>query len=232
IHVSCFKKKDGKHIQQQLPCWIFTLTQKGEGLETCDYPKKELGTVRSPAFPIHYLPANIKNIPSLDDLRKRVVQQQEKPLVDVLRVFDSRIQNITVVGDDVMVGMEQPPLLSVGLMGDGVIKAVKILSAIANMEEGGIVLIDEIDNGIHTSALAGFWKAIITFARTKNVQVFATTHSWESLEMLKSVLEENTELRDEVRCRTLVRESDDTIKNYAYDYDGLHAAVEAELDIR
>jgi predicted ATPase len=50
--------------------------------------------------------------------------------------------------------------------------------AIANAK-GGIVLIDEVENGFHHQILADVWRSIADAARNFDVQVFATTHSWE-----------------------------------------------------
>jgi AAA15 family ATPase/GTPase len=50
-----------------------------------------------------------------------------------------------------------------------------ILSAIANAP-GGVALVDEIENGLHYSAIAEVWKAIADAARRLHVQVFATTN--------------------------------------------------------
>jgi AAA15 family ATPase/GTPase len=42
--------------------------------------------------------------------------------------------------------------------------------------------VDEIENGLHYSVLKDVWKAIAHAARQANVQVFATTHSWECIQ--------------------------------------------------
>ena len=46
---------------------------------------------------------------------------------------------------------------------------------------GRILLIDEIENGIHYSFHASLWRSILRLARLNDVQVFATTHSWDCL---------------------------------------------------
>ncbi len=47
--------------------------------------------------------------------------------------------------------------------------------------KNGILLVDEIDNGIHWSVLPEVWKFIVKVAKRLNVQVFATTHSNDCL---------------------------------------------------
>ena len=55
--------------------------------------------------------------------------------------------------------------------------------AIVNAKDG-VLLVDEIDTGLHFSVMSDMWKLIWETAKRLNVQVFATTHSsdcWTSL---------------------------------------------------
>ncbi|REJ87178.1 MAG: ATP-binding protein [Planctomycetota bacterium] len=45
-----------------------------------------------------------------------------------------------------------------------------------------ILLIDEIEEGVHFSAIHQYWQLIFQMAYQLNVQVFATTHSWDCIE--------------------------------------------------
>lgn len=47
--------------------------------------------------------------------------------------------------------------------------------------QNGVVLIDEIENGLHHSVLAKVWEGIFQWAIKYNVQVFASTHSIECI---------------------------------------------------
>jgi predicted ATP-dependent endonuclease of OLD family len=68
-------------------------------------------------------------------------------------------------------------------MGDGIWRILGI--ALATIcAEGGVLLIDEIDTGLHFTALSKMWEMIWETAIRLNVQVFATTHNsdcWMSL---------------------------------------------------
>jgi hypothetical protein len=78
----------------------------------------------------------------------------------------------------------------VGLVSDGVNKLLGILIAIASIPNGTILL-DQLEDGFYYDRLPSIWKLIHSFALTYAVQVFATTHSKESLEALRSLVEEN-----------------------------------------
>lgn len=56
-----------------------------------------------------------------------------------------------------------------------------IALALANSREG-FLLVDEVENGLHYSVQSDFWKMVLQAARDNDVQVFATTHSWDVVE--------------------------------------------------
>ena len=66
-------------------------------------------------------------------------------------------------------------MLDLRIMGDGLVHLTSILLHIASAA-GGIVLIDEIENGLHHSIMHKVWRAIAAAARQFNTQVIATTH--------------------------------------------------------
>ena len=71
----------------------------------------------------------------------------------------------------------------IGSMGDGMWHMLGLALSIANAD-GGVLLIDEIDTGLHYSVMKGMWRMLSKAATARSVQVFATTHSrdcWESL---------------------------------------------------
>jgi uncharacterized membrane protein len=71
---------------------------------------------------------------------------------------------------------EPVPLRS---LGDGVRKMFGFALGLEAARASRVLLIDEIENGIHYSAHEALWRFIITAARRSDVQVFATTHSWD-----------------------------------------------------
>lgn len=55
--------------------------------------------------------------------------------------------------------------------------------------KGGVVLIDEIDTGLHYSVMQKMWKMISARSVDLGIQVFATTHSRDCYESLASIVE-------------------------------------------
>lgn len=94
-------------------------------------------------------------------------------------MVDSGIRNGPRSGRRVLVkvkGQTNPvPLRS---LGDGAVRAFAVALALANSTDG-FLLIDEAENGIHHSTQARFWNMVLQTAERNNVQVIATTHSWD-----------------------------------------------------
>ena len=76
------------------------------------------------------------------------------------------------VGDDRAV-----PLVS---LGDGAVRMFGVALALASSRDG-LLLIDEVENGIHYSVQERFWMMVLQTALQNNVQVLATTHSWDAV---------------------------------------------------
>lgn len=65
-------------------------------------------------------------------------------------------------------------------MGDGTHRAFGVALSLLRAA-GGVVLIDEVESGLHHSVQDEVWEAIFSLAEQFQVQVFATTHSWDAV---------------------------------------------------
>lgn len=116
---------------------------------------------------------------------------EQTVLIDAAREIDGRIRrfSVQVVEDRPVlyadVGMKQ--LMPLYLLGDGFNSFLSMLLGIADAR-GGVVLIDEIENGLHWSVLPSVWRAVAAAARAADVQIFATTHSWECIRVAHETL--------------------------------------------
>ena len=73
-------------------------------------------------------------------------------------------------------GRDQP--VPIRTLGDGAMRAFAVALSLAK-STNGFLLIDEAENGIHHSIQAKFWNMVLQTAERNNVQVIATTHSWD-----------------------------------------------------
>lgn len=78
-------------------------------------------------------------------------------------------------------------LIPLQILGAGPQK-VATLAMSAATAAGGIMLIDEFDVGLHYSTLHDVWNALHEIAEANNVQVFATTHSYECIRAAAAAL--------------------------------------------
>lgn len=115
--------------------------------------------------------------------------EKEDLSIRALQLIGDDIERVAVVGDDerrysgdgrrVVVklkGHSRPvPLKS---LGDGVTRVFAVGLALANSRDGFLV-IDEAENGIHHALQPDFWTMVLRAAQQNNVQVLATTHSWD-----------------------------------------------------
>lgn len=91
-----------------------------------------------------------------------------------------------------------------GSLGDGMRRILGLTVAILATNQGS-VFVDEIDTGLHHSIMKQLWAIVIDRALNSGVQVFATTHSWDCIQGLAELCEENPEVQSEVAVHKLDR---------------------------
>ena len=78
-------------------------------------------------------------------------------------------------------------LVPLPAMGEGITQIARLVLAIASAPDG-VVLVDKVENGIHHSVLPDVWRAIDEVAKQFRTQIFATTHSFECIEVAHQAL--------------------------------------------
>ncbi|MCE7935906.1 MAG: ATPase [Chlorobi bacterium CHB2] len=174
-----------------------------------------------------FLPQQVAEIYSTLQL-----QGKQDAVVEALKTIDPRIQSLTVLylGGVPMVYADVglPPLIPIHQMGDGIVRLISIVLEIARAA-GGIMLIDEVENGIHYSAMPKVWSVIAEAARAANVQVFATTHSWEAIVAAHEAF--GNDANYDFRLHRLQRQADD-IQAISFDKEALDTAITMGLEVR
>ena len=56
-----------------------------------------------------------------------------------------------------------------------------------------MLLVDEIENGLHYSVQTEIWRTIFGLAKDLDVQVFATSHSWDCVRAFQEAASESPE---------------------------------------
>jgi predicted ATPase len=78
----------------------------------------------------------------------------------------------------------------IGSMGEGMWRILGIALSLVGAR-GGVLLIDEIDTGLHYSVLTKMWRLLLDTSRRLNVQVFATTHSRDCVDALAEIAQDD-----------------------------------------
>jgi AAA15 family ATPase/GTPase len=121
----------------------------------------------------------------------------------------------------------EEPLISAEL-GEGVNRYIEILATILTNKDK-IILIDEIENGIHHSKLKDIWKAIIEIVEKENIQLFVTTHDKDTIKAFNKACEEK-EFKEIISIELFKK--DNIIHPIIRDFQSLNATVNSGMEIR
>lgn len=136
----------------------------------------------------------------LDEVMENPTLYQE--MMKILREFDDGILNIVKSGNGagyMILSKKFRRAMPLSVYGDGMKKALTLLAAVVKAKDG-ILLLDEFETAIHTSAMNHIFAWILQSARALNVQVFLSSHS---LEAIGKVLRCDTALQDKINLYTL-----------------------------
>ena len=158
-------------------------------------------------------------------------EKKKDSLLAPLRSLDSRIADIRVgVQGLVSADTGLDSFIPINLLGDGIIRVLGISAGIS-VTKNGILVIDELENGLHVTALEQLWKVVLDWSGKYNVQIFITTHSGDVINSLRGVLDENM-FPDSVACYRLVKSAEDETRAYRYSSEQLEQALDVDTDIR
>ncbi len=122
---------------------------------------------------------------------------RKQQLLDILSVLDPGLAGMEILTDGAGAlvwattsdGKPPGPLYD---LGGGMVRLFR-LAVNLNAALGGVLLVDEIENGLHHSVLGEFWRGLNRMARAANVQVFAATHSHECIDAAITAFGEESE---------------------------------------
>jgi len=169
------------------------------------------------------------------DLRDRFSQVQRKKGVPEVVGLLKRIEPSLV---DLRIGDPQgwlyadtgaPELIPVNLMGGGIVKFLSTALTMLNLQDG-VVLIDEIENGLDSASMGKLWDAIFDWAQRLNVQVFASTHSRECIRAFSDHAEANLFGAEAKLFR--IERKDERFRAVEYTRELLAESLESEWEVR
>lgn len=171
----------------------------------------------------------------LEEFATLVKQNRKDEMLSLVRLFDKRITNIEGLFDGIYVKYEDiDEMLPLSMCGEGLKKFFNIIVTVANGNIN-ILLIDEIDNGVHFSAYGLLWKSLLELADKNGIQLFITTHSAEVVAALDKVLQDtetSAAIKDNVAVFTIASTAKEGMQSYRYDADDIRNAIHNHIELR
>lgn len=127
-----------------------------------------------------------------------VLTDAEDRAVEAMQLIEPRVERLAVLpsrraphGDSARGGILLrlqgiDGRVPIGSVGDGMWRLLGLALALARAR-GGVLLVDEIDTGLHYTVMQKMWTMIAKRSKSLDVQVFATTHSRDCYESFASV---------------------------------------------
>ena len=222
------------------------LTENG-ALLTSRIPRRALRRSAGPAGgpDVPTLPVELVTPDSLDPDRMRVLwdsvltEVRESEVVDAVKLLDSDLKSIHFLTSDALrMGSDRAGVLlgfqgggrrvPLGSYGDGM-RRLFALSLALTQTAHGVLLVDEIDTGLHWAVMEDMWRLVVDTARKSSVQVFATTHSLDCIRGLAALVESCPEAAGEVSIHKIERLLDKAVH---LDAEEVRVAVEQDIEVR
>ncbi len=191
--------------------------------------------------PAVFLPTGSMSSSDIISGWKNIALTDEEELVtDALRLLEPDIERIAFVGSEsrsapeaqrggVLVRMKHDKKpIPIGSMGDGIWRVLALAISVIRAQKG-ILLVDEIDTGLHHTALAGVWRMIAITAQRLDVQVFATSHSSDCVRSLAEVIEYKEIPEDSVSIQRIERDGEVAVP---YSESEIVAAARHHTEVR
>lgn len=194
-----------------------------------------------PVFPpkprLVFVPANGIEMAQISQMWDNItLTRLEQDVLRSIQIISPRVEGLNIIGDPertreriaiVKVSdFEDPvPLRS---MGEGMNRLFGIALALVTAQNG-VLLVDEIESGLHYSVQLEMWKLVFAVAHRLNVQIFATTHSWDCIAAFQQAAAESTG-EDGMLIR-LQRRGDDIVVTL-FDEEKLAVATQEQIEVR
>lgn len=168
---------------------------------------------------------------------KIALTEGEDIAVSALQTVEPNVERISQIkelrDDDTrfvvrLKGHKKPvPLRS---MGDGMNRLLTLVLAMIN-SSGGYLLIDEFENGLHYSVQQQLWQIIFHLAEELNVQVFATTHSNDTIGSFESIVNKD-ETNPLSGLLIKLENVDNSIESLVFGPDELKVIKDNHIEVR
>ena len=169
-----------------------------------------------------------------------VLTENETLVAHALNILDPRVERVAAIAHERHYLLAEGPggiffklrgvqeRVPIGSTGDGMWRMLG-LALMLTKAKGGVLLVDEIDTGLHYTVMESMWRMVCEQAAALSVQVFATTHSRDCYESLASFVE-----TDDTQAETVTIQRIEQHRNEAVRIGGRAIVLAAErgLEVR
>jgi ABC-type branched-subunit amino acid transport system ATPase component len=204
-------------------------------------PRRASRRMAGDFIPVQYIATESLNWTELIGLWNKIqLTPHEDLILSALRFLDSDLERVgalvpvqpffqpTPRGGFIITRKNHSQPIPIGSMGDGMWRMLSMAIAITQ-SKGGMLLVDEIDTGLHYTAMADMWRLIFAAAKEFQVQVFATTHSYDCVHSLATICTEEIEPDHRV---SIQRIEAGKRKAIPYDETEIRLAAERKIEVR
>ena len=118
--------------------------------------------------------------------------------------------------------------MPIGSYGDGLRRLLALRLALRGANHG-FLLIDEIDAGLHWTAMEDVWRLLIEVAKESDAQIFATTHSHDCIRGLGSLVKSQPDLAEHVSIQKVHPSLEQAV---CFAGEQIAIAAEQEIELR
>jgi AAA15 family ATPase/GTPase len=171
-----------------------------------------------------------------------VLSPLEDLIIESLKIIEPKIERIASIGSGkystannlgvrggflIKIKNHDQPI-PIGSLGDGFWRMLGLVLAMVNLENG-ILLVDEIDSGLHFTVMTDMWKVVWETAKKLNIQVFATTHSRDCWQSLAELITEEKITDNEITIQRIDKEKSQSV---IFDPEEIVIAATSNLEVR
>ncbi len=166
-------------------------------------------------------------------LSRLQLEGQDSRLLNLIHPIEPRLERLALIS------IEDTPVIHaylrdvtkpipVHLLGEGLNRMLRLGLAMSEVS-GGMLLVDEIENGLHHSVQKEIFSILYSLAEELDVQIVATTHSRECV---RKAHKSSTPLMDNAFAFYRLDYYDGQVLPVRYDAEMLDVAIEHNMEIR
>ena len=188
---------------------------------------------------VQFVATESLNVGQLNQIWNEIALKPEEDLViRALRFIDPEIERIAPVTTPFYWGIplrggffvrrRAQDRVPIGSFGDGIWRIFALAVALSRAK-GGLLLIDEIDTGLHYTVMTEMWKFVDQVSKEFGIQVFATTHSYDCIHSLATICRDVENSKSEISIHRIEIGKSESVR---FTEAQIKVAADRDLEIR